>query len=241
MARFRLKYDLENGGPFIIARGAHVPQAEPEAEVLSIGTSSYPITPNVTTTEGGSVTANGFIELYAKTTGWTSGTPRAMYVRLYKDDTLDGEALRVFTTCQGANAGGSVHGAHISINFTDADYLSSGQNNALRATFHLPDDAAIARGTNGVINCEIYSDGASSALGASSNMSFFEVVNGGNATGKGTVDDYAFLFNLSGFTIADGHMVQAYDGAYTLGTSDRAIKVKVGATTYYIPLTAALS
>jgi hypothetical protein len=56
----------------------------------------------------------------------------------------------------------------------------------------------------------------------------------GHATGKGRFDDHGYLFNLQGVTAGSGHVFQA--AAVSAIDSTHALKVKIGATDYFIPL-----
>jgi len=141
----------------------------------------------------------------------TSGDNRGMYLRLYHTGAGGGgEALRVFTTVN-ANCG-TAHGAHISLNFlaTAGSSETSGLGAALRATLHIPNVASWApTGTYTAVQAEIYNDGANSDPAGMTVLSALRVVNGGNATGAADVDDDAYLFDFSGWTVASGNMLAA--------------------------------
>lgn len=164
----------------------------------------------------------------------TSGDNRGMYLRLFHTGAGGGgEALRVFTTVN-ANIG-TAHGAHISLNFLATAGASecSGLGVAMRATLHIPNVASWApTGTYSVIQSEIYSDGSSSDPAGMTDLSFFRVVNGGDATGAADIDTDAYLFSLQGFTAGSGKMVYID----VPGTLAGSLRVKVGSTAYYLPL-----
>jgi len=167
--------------------------------------------------------------------GATSGDNRGMYLRisLTGTSTGGGEALRAYTNVD-ANMVGA-HGAHISLDFaaTAGGSECSGLGVAGRNTLHIPNIASWApTGTYAAIQAEIYSDGANSDPAGMTELSFFRVVNGGNATGAADVDDDAYLFSLQGFTGGSGHMFYA-DVPGTLAAS---LRIKVGSTAYYLPL-----
>ena len=95
--------------------------------------------------------------------------------------------------------------------------------------------AIAANGTYSVLNAEVYSAGASSDMGAVTELSFIRLSNSGNATGAGTIDDDAFFMSLSGFTAGAGHL---FDSSIDTGAAqiDHTLKIKIGANTVYIPV-----
>lgn len=169
----------------------------------------------------------------------TSGDNRGMYLRLYHSGAgAGGEAARIFTTVNNV-AAGTAHGAHISLNFGDTGTVT-GLGVAMRATLHIANQATQA-GTMSAVQAEIWSDGATSDPSGSL-LSFFRVVNGGNATGAADVDDDAYLFELSGFTAGAAKMFATGLNAATVNAATTAsLKIRIGSTTYYIPLATAIS
>ena len=171
-----------------------------------------------------------FLQYYFENTA-TSGDNRAMYLRLYLSGAgSGGEAARIFTTINDV-AGGTAHGAHISLNFGSTGELT-GLGVAVRGTLHVPDDAGWTGGTLSAIQAEIYADGTASDPDGITELSFIRVVNGGHTNGKADVEDDAFAFSFQGFTSATGNMI--YEN--TTADSDATIRVKIGATTYYMML-----
>lgn len=188
-----------------------------------------------TTTQVTSDTADTKFMLACFDSGATSGDIRGLYLRLYRtaDGTSQGEALRAFTTVN-ANVAGA-HGIHASLNFlaTAGASETSGLGAAGRFTLHIPDVASWApTGTYAAVQAEIYSDGTASDPAGMTELSFFRVVNGGNATGAQDVDTDAYLFSVQGFTSGTGSMFLA-DVPGTLAAS---LRIKVGSTPYYIAL-----
>lgn len=157
-----------------------------------------------------------------------SGTNRGMYLRLYLPSGAGGEALRAFTTVSNAAPADTVNGAHISLSFGSAAGNVTGQSNAIRATYHLGNRTMT--GTNASVQAEIYSDGSSSAPG--SNMAFLRMVNAGDSTGMAAVDTSGFFFCVDGLTANSGKLFRVA-APTTLAAS---LRVKVGSTTYYLPL-----
>ena len=168
-----------------------------------------------------------WLSFYLKSSA-TSGTSRGMYLRLYLSSGAGGEALRAFTTVSNAAPADTVNGAHISLNFGSSAGNVTGEGNAVRATFHLGNRTMT--GSNASIQAEIYSDGSSSDPGT--NMAFLRMVNAGNATGMAAVDTSGFFFCVDGLTANTGKMLRA-SAPSTLAAS---LRVKVGTTTYYLPL-----
>jgi hypothetical protein len=160
----------------------------------------------------------------------TSGDNRGEYLRLYLTGAGGGgEAMRVFTTVEDV-AAGTAHGAHISLNFGTSGTVT-GLGVAGRNTLHIPNDGTQA-GTLSALQAEIYSDGSLSDTQGATEVSFIRVVNDGHANGKADVDDDAFFFSAQGFASAAGNVFKT-GAPETLSAS---LRVKVGATTYYLPL-----
>lgn len=176
-----------------------------------------------------------FFSFYVENTA-TSGDNRAMYLRLYHSGAGGGgEALRVFTTVQNV-AAATAHGAHISLNFGSTGTVT-GQGIAVRGTLHLPNVALASNVTMAALQAEIYSDGSLSDPGGSTLISFLRLVNAGHANGIADVDDDAAMIELIGFTAGSGNMVSANTaGKSTLDfTNWVTLRIKIGATVYYIP------
>ena len=200
--------------------------------ILGSGTAASPAT---------TATADkNFIEFRVENTA-TSGDNRGMYLREYLAGAGGGgEALRVFTTVDDV-AAGTAHGMHCSLNF-DTSGSVTGQGIAGRFTLHMPSTALSASNvTYAAIQAEIWSDGATSDP-AGNLLSAIRVVNGGNTTGAADVDDDCALLDLQGWTAASGNMFTTGNTAATVaGNLSAALRVRVGSTTYYIPLATALS
>jgi hypothetical protein len=188
---------------------------------IKAGTSSAKVT---------TATANAsFMKFYVENTA-TSGDNRGMYLRQYLSGTgSGGEALRVFSTCNDVVCG-TVHGAHISLNFGSTGSVT-GLGVAARCTLHVPNDASWDPGTIAAIQAEIYSDGANSDTDGATEVSFIRVVNDGNADGIADVDDDANLITISGGSIASGNMVQAETDETKFSHKIRCL---VGSTTLYL-------
>jgi hypothetical protein len=200
--------------------------------ILGSGTNALPAE---TSTAG-----SNFIDFRVKNTA-TSGDNRGMYLRQYLTGAgSGGEALRVFNTVDDV-AAGTAHGAHISLNF-DASGSVTGQGIAGRFTLHMPSTALAASNvTYSALQAEIYSDAATSDP-AGNILSAFRVVNAGNATGMADVDDDCVLLDLQGWTAGAAHMFATGLTANTVNAAcTAALKIRVGATTYYIPVATAIT
>ena len=173
------------------------------------------------------VADKNWLSFYLKSLA-TSGTERGMYLRLYLAGGAGGEALRAFNTVSSAAPADTVNGAHISLNFGSSAGNVTGEGQAVRATLHLGNRSMT--GTLAAVKAELYADGSSSAVGGT--MAFLRFSAGGDATGVGSIDDNAFFFEVDGLTAGTGHMLRA-TAPTTLAAS---LRVKVGATTYYLPL-----
>lgn len=170
-----------------------------------------------------------FIEFRTQVTA-TSGDNRGIYNRLYIAGAgAGGESLRSFTTISDV-AAGTAHGAHVSLNFASTGSVT-GLGVAGRNTLHIPNDASWAPGTIAALQAEIYSDGANSDTDGATEVSFLRFVNDGHADGIADVDDDAFLFVLTGGSIASGNVVQTETDETKFS---HKIRVKVHGTTMYL-------
>ena len=161
----------------------------------------------------------------------TSGDARGEYLRLYLGGAGGaGESLRAFTTVNNV-AAANAHGAHISLNFGTSGTVT-GQGIASRNTLHMPATALASNVTMAAMQAEIWSDASTSDPGGSTLLSFLRIINAGNTNGMADVDDDAVVFDLQGFTSAAGNVFKT-GACTTLGASFR---VRVGSTTYYMPL-----
>lgn len=200
--------------------------------VVSAGTSSSPITNDTADMK--------FFSIYTDD-GATSGDSRALYLRHYITGAGGGgEAARIFTTVSNV-AAATAHGAHISLSFGTSGTVT-GQGIAVRATLHIPSTALASNVTMSAVQAEIYSDAATSDPGGSTILSFFRVVNGGNATGMADVDDDAVLFDIQGLTAGAAKLLATSLTAATVNAATTAsLKCRVGSTTYYLPLATAIT
>ena len=167
---------------------------------IKMGTSAAPITED---------TANMKFLAFYFDNGATSGDNRGMYLRLYLTGVgSGGEAARIFTTVNDV-AGGTAHGAHISLNWGDTGSIT-GLGVAMRATLHLANQAYTGLGgTYAAIMGEIWSDGATTDPTGITQLAILNLSITGNATGIADVDDDAYMLVLAGGTIGSGNMVQA--------------------------------
>lgn len=176
---------------------------------FSSGTSTSPVTVS---------TAGNISSMYGKTTA-TTGDTRLAYDKLTFSSTGSGETLRAFSvvTATGAAAGGTINGAHISMEMQGGTI--SGAGNAVRAT--LGGTTATLGGTLGVIQLDT---NFSSAVTTVSNGTFIRVTDSGATTGKiGSLMDIA-TGPAAGFVSTGG----------TLGGTLKAIKIIIGGAAYYL-------
>jgi hypothetical protein len=124
-------------------------------------------------------TAGNALEFYLDATH-TTGDMRANYTNLtFSGVGGSGEAGRFYSVVNGVTVatGGTVNGAHISIDFVGANAKISGAGNALRATFGISDAAATAvGGTCSVFQCDTWMD---TAVTVPPNFSFIRFTNTG--------------------------------------------------------------
>jgi len=166
-------------------------------------------------------TAGNISESYA-TTSATTGDTRLSYNKLTFTSTGSGETLRAFSvvTGTGAAAGGTINGAHISLEIDGASASISGAANAIRATLGGTD--ATPGGTLAVIQLDTnYTVNASLPATAS----FIRVSDSGSATGE--IPLFA--------NIETGPAATCAPTASSVTTVSKAIKVMIGGTVYYVP------
>ena len=186
-----------------------------------------------------------FLSYYINNTAAT-GDNRTAYLRLKLSGGGGGEAARIYTNVE-ANSG-TCHGAHISLDFlaTAGGSECSGLGVGVRGTLHIPNVASWApTGTYAAGMFEIYSDGTASDPAGMTELSVLRLCNSGNATGMADVDTDAFLFSVQGFTAATGDTcTKMFMTGCTVATlaaaTSAAFRIKVGSTTYYIPLATAI-
>lgn len=171
--------------------------------ILGSGTSAAPCL-------GGTTSDKNFLSFYLSSAA-TTGTTRGMYLRTYLTAGAGGEALRVFNTVSSNTPADTVNGAHISLNFGASAGNVTGLGTAARCTVHVPNRALT--GTGAAVQAEFFSDGASSDI--SGKWAGLRIVNNGNATGIGKVDDAAYALSLSGFTAGAGNLISALAGEPT--------------------------
>jgi hypothetical protein len=110
----------------------------------------------------------------------TTGDMRANYTKLkFSGVGGSGEAFRAYSEVANvtAAAGGTVNGAHITLDFTGANAKISGAGNALRATFGISDSASTAvGGTCSTIQVDTFFD---NAITVPPNFSFLRFTNSG--------------------------------------------------------------
>ena len=124
-------------------------------------------------------TAGNALEFYLDATH-TTGDMRGNYTNLtFSGVGGSGEALRAFGIVNGVTVatGGTVNGAHISLDFVGANAKISGAGNALRATFGISDAAATAvGGTCSTIQVDTFFD---TAITVPAGFSFLRFTNTG--------------------------------------------------------------
>jgi hypothetical protein len=191
--------------------------------ILGAGTSTY----KCETTDADTK----FASFYTRSNVAT-GTSRGLYWRHYLDGGNGGEALRAFCTV-GSNAPvDTVNGAHISLDFGASAGNITGLGTAVRATLHVPTRSL--GGTIAALQAELYGDGASGAIGGVA--SFLRMLTDGHADMKNSFDDNGFLFDIQGLTAGAAHVFRTGLTPATLnGYCSAALRIRVGATTYYLP------
>lgn len=197
--------------------------------LLGGGTDGDPITT--------AVADKKFIELRCETTA-TSGDNRLCYLRYLLSGIGGGECMRASTVVK-ANVG-TAHGAHFGMEFLATAGASecSGLGVGLRGTLMIPNVASWApTGTYAAGMFEIFSEGTASDPAGMTELSVLRLVNSGDGTGKADVDTDAFLFSIQGWTAAaDTTKLLSSVSLNEFPANSVAVRCKIGATTYYLPL-----
>jgi hypothetical protein len=153
------------------------------------------------------------------------------------------QPLVVDTTMSGAGADGGRAKFAMSTNvalgsFSNAlkaevTYGASGRTTGLGSAFvaELSLSAGTSSGTYAPLELEL-----NCASGASTGTTTSLIYASVNGTGAGTVDTNGVFMNIQGLTAGAGKMLVA---GTTLGTAYGGLRVRVGATNYWIPLYAA--
>jgi hypothetical protein len=164
-------------------------------------------------------TAGNVSESYA-TTSAATGDTRLTYNKLTFTSTGSGETLRAFSVVTGtlAATGGTINGAHISLEIDGASASISGAANALRATLGGTDTTP--GGTLAVLQLDTNYT-ANVALPATA--AFIRVSDSGTNTGE-----IPNLLNIEAGPAA------TLVSAGTVGSGLKAIKIRIDGTTYYI-------
>jgi hypothetical protein len=174
------------------------------------------------------VTTSGNISESYATTSATTGDTRLSYNKLTFTSTGSGETLRAFSvvTGTGAATGGTINGAHISLSVDGASATVSGAANAIRATLGGSD--ATPGGTLAVLQLDTaYTVNATLPATAS----FIRVSDSGTNTGE-----IPKLFNIE-----SGPAATLFTAATSSSTLAGGIKIRIGASDYFLLVASAVS
>ena len=194
-----------------------------------------------TTFSGPVKSDNGFEGTFIGTLTITSGGNTITTTNTATSGTY--QPLVVDTTMSGAGADGGRAKFAMSTNvalgsFSNAlkaevTYGASGRTTGLGSAFvaELSLSAGTSSGTYAPLELEL-----NCASGASTGTTTSLIYASVNGTGAGTVDTNGVFMNIQGLTAGAGKMLVA---GTTLGTAYGGLRVRVGATNYWIPLYAA--
>lgn len=224
--RYGLYHGATRGGPLVLANGTG--NKQPDCLLMGGGTNADPIL------MGTEANVNGF-DFRLKSTA-VSGTTRGIYYRLALTDGAGGETIRAFLQCEDNTPADTVNGAHISLGFGSSAGNVTGLGTAGRFTLHVPNRSLT--GTTAAIMAEVYHEGSSSVIGGTT--SFFRCVASGHATGIANFDDNGFVLDIAGLNAGAAHAFRTGLTAATINAATTAaLRIKVGATTYFIPIATA--
>jgi hypothetical protein len=209
--------DTHFSGPVWSANGFYVGDGSAAAagSLGGVGTNTAPYSMGTTADQ----------KLFADyaTTAAASGDTRLVYDKLFFTSTGSGETLRAFSNVTGANAatGGTVNGAHISLE-VDGSGSVSGAGNALRVT--LGGTATTQTGTLAAIQLD---SNFASGVSVPATAAFLRVTD----TNTITIPNFLSLPAPS-----TGTIFQAKSSAAV----SHCIKINAAGTTYYIMVSATL-
>ena len=189
-----------------------VAYADPSFVSVQVGSSTVPV----------SITSAGVLNGSYATTSATSGDTRLNYNKLtFTGAGGSGETIRAFSVVSvaGAAVGGTINGAHISME-VDGTGSISGAGNAVRAT--LGGTNLTQAGTLAVIQADTNYTGSVTTPATSSFIRFTD-----SGTGTGKINN---LFNID--TGPAATLVASAGGA--VPTSPKTIKIRIDGTTYYL-------
>ena len=198
-------------------------QKDSAALLLGTGTSSAPAT---------TATADkNFLGFWTDSTA-TSGDSRGMYIRHYFSGAGgSGEALRAYGTVNNVTAatGGTVNGAHISLNVTGASGKISGAANALRCTL---DFAATPTTIGGTVACLRLDSNIATGPTIPTGTAFIAI----NDLGSQNLP-YFISFETVGSTLFAAAGTGANSaGVASGGVASKVLKCRVNGTDYWLPL-----
>lgn len=189
------------------------------------------------TLAGGSTPDKNFLSFYLTSTA-ASGTTRGIYLRTYLSSGAGGEAARFYNTVSSNTPADTVNGVHCSLSFGASAGNITGLGTAGRFTLSVPNRSL--GGTTAAVKAEIWSEGASSAFGGTT--SFVRLTNAGDSTGMAAFDTSGFVFDIQGLTANTNKVFKTGNtGANVVTAMTASLRVRVGSTTYYIPLATAVS
>jgi hypothetical protein len=189
----------------------------------SVGASATP--------ESTSTANTSFLKMFFETTA-TSGDARGEYLKLvFAGAGGSGEAFRAYSNINNVTVatGGTVNGAHITLDTTGASAKVSGQASALRATFGI---AAATTALGGTCAVQILDTDIKTGATVPTGMSYIRFQDLGD-TGLA----YLFKANVLSTTLFANAGTGANSAAVsTGGVAAKVLKVSVNNTDYWLPL-----
>jgi hypothetical protein len=190
---------------------------------FSLGSASSPVT--------SAIANQKWVSRYAKTTA-TSGDARLVYNRLYFTGAGgSGECGRFYSTINGVSVatGGTVNGAHISLDTIGAGAKVAGAANACRFTFGIAAATTALGGTCAVIQVDT---DIKTGAALPTKMPYFRITDSGDIG----LDYLLGIEGLSTSLVANAGTGGNSCGLAGGGIAAKAIKCRVGATDYWLPL-----
>lgn len=165
-------------------------------------------------------------QLYGTSDATAGNDARGLYARVYFESAGGGEAVRAYGTINNATVatGGTVNGAHISLNATGASAAVSGQANALRVTLDMAASVGAIGGNMAVILCESWIATGPTIPAKTAFIHF----------NNGSTQKLSYLFRMSNADTSNMFVANT-------DTPDKGLLVDINGTDYWIMVSQATS
>ena len=213
-----IKFDVQSASGTYTTTGAMAVTSVASAGAIVVATSGEPM----------AITASTYGFACYTTTSITTGEATGAYVvHTFTGAGGTGWGFKCVTNVTNVALGAYANSGYFYMDLKTSGSVS-GLGSALCAELVLPGSAMAASGTYACLELEM---GCSTSWSGTNAVAFINcTVYGATA---GNFDDYGFLFDISGVTIATTHLVQVN----TAGAATHAIRCRINGTAYYLMAT----